>query len=177
MWRAALVVLLAGRSAQSSASAVVTSFSGAGAVNASTDGGDPVVLTGSNFASTPFLGAVTYGPGGVGFTARNCTITVAGTQISCTTAPGTGRALQWVVTVSNQSSAPSAATTSYALPTLLSVPPASGPTADGIIVTLTGTNLGLRNWQAHSRCSSTPTAFAVGQLRLVLWPTRRGPAR
>ena len=121
---------------------VITSFSGAGAVNASTDGGDLVVITGQYFSTQQFLGAVTYGLGGAQFVAQNCTVTVPHTQISCRTVAGTGRALQWVVTVGNQTSARSATFTSYAIPTLTSAVPGSGPTSGGTVVTVTGANLG-----------------------------------
>ena len=122
---------------------VITSFSGAGAVNASTEGGDLVVISGQYFSTQQFLGTVTYGLGGAQFVARNCSVTVPHTQITCRTVAGTGRALQWVVTVGNQTSQRSALTTSYAIPSLAAAAPANGPTAGGVTVTLTGANLGL----------------------------------
>jgi hypothetical protein len=70
-----------------------------------------VVLTGRYFTTSAFLGAVTYGPGGAEYRAANCSVSIAHTQIRCFTVPGTGRALFWVVTVGNQTSARSAVTT------------------------------------------------------------------
>ena len=122
---------------------LITGFSGAGAVNASTDGGELVVISGQYFSTQQFLGTVTYGLGGAQFVARNCSVTVPHTQITCRTVPGTGRALQWVVTVGNQTSQRSAAITSYAIPSLAAAAPANGPTAGGVTITLTGANLGL----------------------------------
>ena len=121
---------------------IVDSFSGA--TNASTDGGELIVLTGRYFSTSAFLGAVTYGPGGSEYKAANCSVLVAHTQIRCFTVPGTGRALFWVVTVGNQTSARSAVATQYAAPSIASVVPSSGfATGGGATVTITGANLGL----------------------------------
>ena len=121
---------------------VIDSFSGA--TNASTDGGELVVLTGRYFSTSAFLGAVTYGPGGAEYRAANCSVSVAHTQIRCFTVPGTGRALFWVVTVGNQTSARSAVATQYAAPSIASIAPSSDfATGGGATVTITGANLGL----------------------------------
>ena len=112
-------------------------------VDASTDGGDVVVLRGQYFSTQAFLGAVTYGPGGNEFKA-NCSVTVAHVEITCRMAPGTGRALTWVVTVGNQTSARSAQTTSYAAPSIASVAPSTDlATGGGTVVRVVGANFGL----------------------------------
>ena len=121
---------------------VIDSFSGA--TNASTDGGELIVLNGRFFSTQAFLGAVTYGPGGAEYKAANCSVSVAHSQIRCFTVPGTGRSLFWVVTVGNQTSARSAVATQYAAPSISAIAPSSAfATGGGATVTITGANLGL----------------------------------
>jgi len=122
---------------------VITSVSGSGSVNASTDGGDIVILTGSYFSINKFLEKVTYGPKGTEFTARNCTVTRAHSEITCTTAPGTGRVLYWTVTIRGQSSSLSSTFTSYAAPTISLVQDSFGPTQGGKQIHIEGKNFGL----------------------------------
>jgi VCBS repeat-containing protein len=122
---------------------VILSVSGPGAVDASTDGGDVVVLTGTYFATDEFLESVTYGPGGTEYDATGCAVTANHTQITCRTVPGTGRKLRWTVTVRGQTSSPSSQTTSYAAPTIVAIAPATGKTDGGITVALQGSNFGL----------------------------------
>lgn len=135
--------------------------------DASTNGGDVVLINGSFFSTQvrpvtravkdlnrecapplflfilqAYLGKISYGPSGTEFIAAGCTVTVPHSQIACTTAPGTGRLLRWLVTVGGQVSALSTATTSYAGPTITAVSPGNGPTAGGGIVTLSGVNFG-----------------------------------
>jgi hypothetical protein len=121
---------------------VISAFSGV-STDASTNGGDVVVILGSYMSTQPFLGLVTYGRSGTEFTARNCTVTTPHYAISCTTLPGTGRVLRWLVTVGNQPSQLSIPTTSYAAPSISSVTPANGLTVGGGIVTISGQNFGL----------------------------------
>jgi sugar lactone lactonase YvrE len=122
---------------------VITSVSGPGSVNASTDGGDIVILTGSYFSINKFLEKVTYGPKGTEFTARNCTVSRAHSEITCTTAPGTGRVLYWTVTIRGQSSSLSSTFTSYAAPTISLVQDSFGPTQGGKQIHIEGKNFGL----------------------------------
>jgi hypothetical protein len=122
---------------------VIYSVSGPGSVNASTDGGDLVILTGSYFSINKFLEKVTYGPKGTEFTARNCTVTRAHSEITCTTAPGTGRVLYWTVTIRGQSSSLSSTFTSYAAPTISLVQDSFGPTQGGKQIRIEGKNFGL----------------------------------
>lgn len=121
---------------------VVLSFAGPGAVNASTDGGDVVVVTGLHFSTQAFLQGVTYGASGNEY-APNCSISVPHTQITCITVPGTGRALQWIVRVGGQTSEASSMLTSYAIPAISSITPGHASTAGGQRVTLTGSSFGL----------------------------------
>jgi hypothetical protein len=127
---------------------VITSITGAGSVNASTDGGDVVILTGNYFSINTWLEKVTYGPKGTEFTARNCTVTRAHSEITCTTAPGTGRVLYWTVTIRGQSSSLSSTFTSYAAPTITLVEDAFGPTQGGKQIHIEGRNLGLASAQS-----------------------------
>lgn len=164
--------------------------------NASTNGGDAVVLHGT-FLSTqvrggrgiggsrvlsqripppylttqPFLGAVTYGPSGIEFTATGCSVTVDHVAVTCLTVPGTGRKLRWAVTVGGQMSPVSTSWSSYATPSISSVSPGHGSTtgvsrklerdgetrgdgvypsvatallgSQGMVATITGANFGL----------------------------------
>ena len=119
----------------------IVSFSGAGAANATTDGGDAVVLWGSNFAVPPFLTSVTYGPTGVEYdVTASCVYASPHLSLSCVTAPGVGPVLQWLVTVGGQTNDPSVTpTTSYEAPVITSLSPAHGPTPAGTAVRLFGT--------------------------------------
>ena len=74
----------------------------------------------------PFLGAVTYGPSGVEFTATGCFVSSDHVAITCVTVPGTGRKLKWAVNVGGQLSTLSTATSSYASPNITSVAPSIG---------------------------------------------------
>jgi len=113
-----------------------------GMTDASTDGGDIVTITGSFFSTQKWLDSVTYGRSGTEFIAANCTLTVNHAEIKCKTVPGTGRKLQWFVTVRGQTSAPVSIFTSYAAPSVTSATPLNGPTSGGYQVTLSGTNFG-----------------------------------
>jgi len=123
----------------------VAAFSGPGAVDAATDGGQVVVVGGDFFSINRFLDRVTYGPTGVEH-APNCTIPAGRehVELRCTTVPGTGRRLKWLVTVGRQTSALSPATTSYAPPNITAASSLNGSTAGGLEVQLTGRNFALR---------------------------------
>jgi hypothetical protein len=128
---------------------LITGISGPGAFNAHTDGGDNVIITGTNFATNEWLTSVTYGQSGTENKAVDCQVTVNHTEITCRTSSGTGRKLKWIVTVRGQSSPTSCCDaqgngfyTSYAYPELTSVSPRNGPAAGGKVITLYGNNLG-----------------------------------
>ncbi|RYY32008.1 hypothetical protein EON62_05930, partial [archaeon] len=128
---------------------VVNNFYGAGAQDASTDGGQEVFINGSYFSVDQFLGAVTYGPTGREFMARNCSLSTNHTVIRCLTRPGVGRGLSWLVTVGEQVSAAASVTTSYAVPNITSVLPTNFTTRGGVDLVITGTNFAL-NYEAVS---------------------------
>lgn len=134
-----------------------------------TDGGQGVVITGTNFGPpgeggepSAFLDGVTYGVTGTEYVAADCTV-VSHTSITCTTVPGVGVDLAWRVVIAGQASALGGATTSYAPPTVTavldgdgaSVDPATGvirgDTAGGYEVTLTG-----YDWGVASMVSGAP---------------------
>jgi len=123
------------------ASPQVFIFSGAGAVDGNTAGNEPVVITGRNFGPadsyTNNLLSVNYGvalkegdPGflaaipSVRYIAASCSITVAHTELTCTTVEGAGRGMDWKVTIDGLSS--SNPTTSYHPPQIDSITYAVG---------------------------------------------------
>jgi hypothetical protein len=140
---------LVSQSPQSSyARPTIDSFSGVGAANAVTSGGQDVTITGTNFGdaskSPPYLGKVTYGPSGTEFVAANCTVAEPGhTEIVCKTVPGTGATLYWIVRVQGQASEVSTASTGYAKPSITAMTPSNGPTIGVIDITVEGNNFGM----------------------------------
>jgi hypothetical protein len=119
----------------------------AGSTVASADGGEVAVITGSNFGPMPLIQNVSYGPTGYEYTIGNWTWVSHG-QLRIVTVPGIGLNMKFVVTVADQSCAPTPTTLSYAPPIILSVSPAHGPTqleASRRSVTVTGTGFGLLN--------------------------------
>lgn len=83
--------------------------------------------------------------------ALNCFVSVADIQIICTTAPGVGASLVWAVTIGQQTSAASNATSSYAPPSIAdySGPGAAGADTVGFeSVVLSGVLS--TNWQTHT---------------------------
>src|SRR5688572_11497893 len=100
-----------------------------------------------------FLQSVTYGPTGLEYTAVGCQV-LADAVISCLTAQGVGQQHRWIVTVEGQTSDISTATTSYALPRILSAQPLTGVTNGGTIITINGKNLATFNQpQTHFAAS------------------------
>jgi len=100
----------------------------------STSGGTPVTISGANFAA-----GATVVIGGVA--ATNVSV-VGSTSIQATTGARAAGAAEVTVTVDGRSSTLASAFTYVALPppTISSISPASGSTAGGTTVTLTGTN-------------------------------------
>jgi hypothetical protein len=126
----------------------VFNITGPGSVEGSVYGGEEVLIHGENFGPPERQGAylerVSYGPTGYEYTAVGCEV-VSHYLLRCTTAPGVGRNLRWVVRVEGQESGPSEATTSYARPVITSTDLQELPateTVGGYIVTLNGTNMG-----------------------------------
>jgi hypothetical protein len=122
---------------------IISTLSGAGAQDASTNGNSAVVIGGSYFATQSFLGAVTYGPSGLEFAATGCFVSTPHYAITCYTVPGTGRSLKWMVTVGGQASLLSPVASSYAAPNITSVSPSRCVTSGGAAIVISGTNLGL----------------------------------
>ncbi len=118
----------------------------------STRGGQVVNITGANFGPAGTPASATYGGGR--FNAGRCVV-ASHTFMTCISAEGVGVGHTWVVTVDGQTSAPSAATTSYLPPTLSGLAPlplgqgvynlsslALLRTAGGDTLELTGSNFG-----------------------------------
>ena len=143
---------------------VISGISGVGASDATTVGGQQIVLQGDQFGpvtqlasdGTPiglFIPSAVYGPYPSGYpvvpfayTAVQCRVSVANSQILCLTAPGTGLGLVWMVTVGGQSSSIfTNQTTSYAAPTVAMYSGAGSAdalTSGGQTVVITGYNFG-----------------------------------
>ncbi len=96
-------------------------------------GGQSITLTGTNLTGAT---AVTIG----GVAATSVTV-VNATTISATTPAGTAGAKDVVVTTPGGSASLTNAYTYVAAPTITAISPATGPTAGGQTVTVTGTNL------------------------------------
>ena len=79
------------------ASPIVAVYSGPGAVDATTYGNQLLVVSGANFGpavpATP-IELAEYGEGDYQLEARDCRVTVAHTEITCTTSPGAGVGLK-----------------------------------------------------------------------------------
>ena len=149
----------------------LTRVSGPGAANASSSGGEVVVLTGGNFG--PIGSVVDYAAYGRGvvvgvsplatlgrvFFAVDCAVTVADVEMTCHTAPAVGDRLVWTVSVAGQAASGLCAspsvdvrnvTTSVAAPVVSSaVVTVSGDAAAGLlgteggaVVTVVGANFG-----------------------------------
>lgn len=142
----------------------ISAVTGPGAKDASTDGGDVVVIHGNNFGPphTTFLESVTYGPTGKEYAAVGCAVldNTQHTQIKCTTAPGVGKDLKWSVVVKGQRSPDSSARTNYAAPAIASMSPVHGGTPGGGLVTLRGTNFGYATYFGAPSTSKYKVTFA-----------------
>lgn len=118
---------------------------GSGAVDASTEGGDRVLMLGSNFGpETDLLDSVTYGTTGYERVASGCEV-LNHTAIECGTEPGVGRSQVWIVSVEGQSSkVEDSPVTSYAAPAVTEVqlPPQGASTGGGGIVSVAVSNPG-----------------------------------
>jgi hypothetical protein len=110
-----------------------------------------------------FLQSVTYGPTGVEYAAKDCLVQDDST-ILCQTTQGVGQNLHWLVTVEGQMSELSEATTSYALPELLSADPLVGYTSGGGLITLKGRNLAtFDNPKTYFDGQEMVTSYTIGQ--------------
>lgn len=110
-----------------------------------TEGSQQVAITGKNFGErgVATISSVTYGITGFEFVAMSCEIVVSHERIHCTTVPGVGSRLMWVVTIDGLASA--MPTISYAKPFLSSIEgpgAANGNVAGSELVVLRGGNFG-----------------------------------
>jgi hypothetical protein len=150
-------------------------FGGIAARDASTDGGQEIIVFGNWFSIDRYLESVTYGPTGSEFRATNCRVTVPHEEIRCKTVPGTGRVLRWIVTVKGQASSLSQEFTSYAIPTINSTFPLSVDTAGGQDVTISGRNFGIK-WPLsqlevlmNARGHEAPARALIDEHFAALW--------
>ena len=121
----------------------IDNVAGLGAVDASTDGEQEIVITGKNFGpSQEMLEKVSYGPSGQEYTASEC-IRTSHTEIRCLTSPGLGSDLKWLVAVDGQLSDLSDVTTNYKQPSIEGVVANTGETKGGSSHRVTGRNLGV----------------------------------
>jgi len=111
--------------------------------NAAASGNIPLTITGSNFGlSTP-----TVRIGTLLCPVVSTTTNVLPHEVVCTVPRGTGLNLAVTLTVAEQTSvANDAARFSYLPPQLSTVSPAVGPTAGGIIITLSGSSFGVTGY-------------------------------
>lgn len=135
---------------------VVLGFRGAGAVGASTDGGQVIEIIGQFFGPPPsskFLEKVGYGPNGVVlYDATPGCVVVSHEKITCLMLPGIGSVLKWFVTVRGQTNAMSPAFSSYAPPVINSITHAAALTpAGGVKIVLDGYNFGLLDPRVNIR--------------------------
>lgn len=121
---------------------VIAMYSGDGAVDALTRGGEDVLIDGRNFGPVgTVISTATYGVEGGEFSASDCEVVIAHERIRCNTTEGAGVGLKWFLTIDGQTSV--TPTTAYAAPEITGF---SGPgvadasTAGGDSVTLHGTN-------------------------------------
>ena len=130
----------------------------AGPTALSTQGGETLIFTGTNFGASPrdnavkispvtgkpFLQALTYGPNGMQYGAAGCEVTKSSTEIQCVTVPGVGSDLTWVVTIEDQTSIAYKWGT-YEPPFIATAAPLAGPTEGATMVTLTGKGFGVKD--------------------------------
>ncbi|RYY38983.1 hypothetical protein EON62_00085, partial [archaeon] len=121
---------------------VIVSIQGDGARDASTEGGQRVMLNGTDFSTPMWLGRITYGVNGDDVEARDCRIVEYHRSVECTLAPGTGRLLRWLMSVGGQTSALSSVATSYAAPRIDTVSPSIVSTDGTTLVSLRGSGFG-----------------------------------
>ena len=96
---------------------------GSSGTTMTTNGGETVTITGTNYGPTSITATViaTYGTTGTEYTATSCARS-SNTEITCTTVAGVGASLQWIVNVAGQPSvASTSVTTSYGPPAITSV--------------------------------------------------------
>ena len=153
----------------------IFSFSGLGATNSTTYGGQPIFLHGENFGPPPtgewanakFLDEVSFGITGFEYVMPegNCQVQ-SHTLIACNTILGSGKDLVWRAKVQGQLGPVSAVTWSYLAPRLLNdkivLPRGQRPTSGGNWVVLRGNHFAIGDdltkiqvlWNGHGHSSS-----------------------
>ena len=113
--------------------------------DASANGDVTIVLLGKNFGPVGFIqiDAITFGPQGRQFIAKDCNITIASTRMVCKTPPSIGQDLQSYVTIGGQTSLTSSAKLSFAAP-IVEVTSSLLVDTRGQSISFTGTNYGLK---------------------------------
>ena len=87
------------------AAPIVAVYAGPGASDASTYGGQSIIVTGANFGPIgTTIDSALYGEGLYQLAATGCVVTTAHTEMSCTTIGGAGKGLKLVVTIGGQQS-------------------------------------------------------------------------
>ena len=120
-----------------------------------------VEITGANFGPDidGFL-SVSYGRTGVGFDA-SCQW-VSHNKTICTTAPGSGENLAWVVKVRGLSSEKSNDLTSYAKPEIVNMP-TNGPTNGAYAIKVQGHNFAVEDGLSKTFVSSCHTSLSISR--------------
>eukprot|EP01029_Cantina_marsupialis_P023388 TRINITY_DN5821_c0_g1_i7.p1 TRINITY_DN5821_c0_g1~~TRINITY_DN5821_c0_g1_i7.p1 ORF type:complete len:1339 (-),score=489.15 TRINITY_DN5821_c0_g1_i7:101-3892(-) len=126
-----------------------------------TNGGEIIILRGENFGAVQtnvakedrFLKSVTFGDSGTGFTATDCEVIVAHSQVQCTTVPGYGNELEMVINVADQFSPLTFEFGGYAKPEITDVQDNIVSTAGQKSVKILGNNFSLKSLVARQYIS------------------------
>ena len=145
VWRVSALVSHSSRR-RVQVSSLVTSFSGT--TSFSTAGGDVVQLSGVGLGTATDVIRVFYRNSALTeYAATGCSVLTAGSRLQCSSVPGVGTGLQWVVEVNGANGTWSTATTTYTAPAITGqiTPAAVLATGGGTVVTLVRT-AGREGW-------------------------------
>ena len=109
------------------------------------EGGEWIYIDGTNFGPVGYKVTVTYGKAGLYYEGLECEIIQNSIRIRCKSSPGIGGPHHWHVSVRGQTSAKNTAAialTSYEVPHLFDVKPASSPTSGLSVVVVEGKGFG-----------------------------------
>jgi hypothetical protein len=114
-----------------------------------TQGGQQFTLHGSNFGPLGYAPTVSYTheESGVTVSAASCSVTVAHTEVTCTTGQGAGVGFRMVLVVGGQPSTPFPVDTGYAAPSVTTVYPDVVQDTGGEVIVVNGSNFGPPGWQ------------------------------
>ncbi|KAG3110379.1 hypothetical protein PI125_g10068 [Phytophthora idaei] len=144
----------------------ITSLDGEGEVNALVRGGQRVIIRGGNFGpSDVAIDMISYGSSGRDYQVTEV-IEHNDSTIVCTTEPGVGANLSWIVSVGDQESSLSTATSSYAPPVVTSFYPSVALTDGSTQITIIGENLGANVTFAASRMMLSPPQASLSTRRI-----------